>query len=91
MPVLTSSTLEISVLSRLLQRGDENCMSKLETKIGNNYGVIQDVTVWFNWCVCVCMSAQSSPTVFFFFSIPTLCSPMDCSPPDSAGISGLII
>ena len=67
MPVLTSSTLEISVLSRLLQRGDENCMSKLETKIGNNYGVIQDVTVWFNWCVCVCMSAQSSPTVFFFF------------------------
>lgn len=49
MPVLTSSTLEVSVLSRLLQRGDENCMSKLEMKIGNNYGVIQDVTVWFNW------------------------------------------
>ena len=33
-PVLTSSTLEVSVLSRLLQRGNENCMSKLETKMG---------------------------------------------------------
>ena len=48
-PVLTSSTLEVSVLSRLLQRGDENCPSELETKMGNDYGVIREVTIRFNW------------------------------------------
>lgn len=48
-PVLTSSTLEVSVLSRLLQKGDENCTSELETKMGNDYGVIQEVTIRFNW------------------------------------------
>lgn len=48
-PVLTSSTLELSVLSSLLQRGDENCTGELETKMGNDYGVIQEVTIPFNW------------------------------------------
>lgn len=36
-------------------RGDENCKSKLEMKMGHNYGVIQDIAVWFNWCVSVCV------------------------------------
>ena len=72
-------TTEVEMVVKSLENKAASRHQKLETSLGNlSWSLRGPSSSAHPWCVCVCVC------VCVCSVIPTLCDPMDCSPPGSS-------